>query len=247
MNRLVLVLWLIAAVSGLHAQEDEAAPTATVAIASQRVFRGVKCSGASGQGSFQVARDTWRMGAEFIQPFDHDEPDEGNLNADYGWHATKQLKLEASVTSRWFSKMPPGATRYSFEAGISAAWTLPKDFSLELAAFHDWRLKADTLQATVNYSMPLKSLGAYLEWSASVGTATARDLRPAAVGSSAPVRDAYSYYTASVRLPYRIGPHSMLVTGVHLAKTDNQSPFWSPIGARSGTRVWAELGLSFDF
>ena len=247
MKRLVLVLLLIAAVSGLHAQEDDAASTVTVGLSSQRIVRGVKQSSAGGQGSFEVVKDAWRIGAEVIQPFDRDEPGEGNLTAAYTWHATKQLRLEASITPRWFSNVPPGATKHSVEAGVSAAWTLPHDFSFELAAFHDWRLKAETLQATLNYSMPLKRLGAYLEWSASVGSASARDLRPDAVGSPAPVRDGYTYYTASVRLPYRIGPHSTLVAGAHLAKTAHQSPLWSPIDARGGTRAWVELGLNFDF
>lgn len=231
----------------MHAQEDEIATLSSVTLASRRIFRGVERSGAGGQGSFQVARDAWRIGAEVIQPFDGDEPGEGNLTAAYEWHANKQLKFEAIVAPRWLSNVPTGATKHAVEVGVSAAWALPHDFSFELAAFHDWRLKADTLQATLNYSMPLKRLGAYLEWSASVGSASARDLRPDAVVSSAPVRDGYTYCTASVRLPYRIGPHSTLVAGAHLAKTDHQSPFWSPIDARGGTRAWVELGLNFDF
>ena len=245
MKCLVLVSLLITAVSGLQAQEDEVAPKATDAIVSQRVFRGVERSGAGGQGSFQIAKDAWRIGAEIVRPFDRDESGEGNLSAAYAWKATLQLKLEASVIQRWFSEMSLGATKQSSEAGITSAWTLPNGFTLELAGYHDWRIKGDTLQAALNYSMPLKSLGAYLEWSVSVGNSSARDLRPDAAGPS--IRDSYSYYTASVRLPYRIGAHSALVAGLHLAKSEGQSPLWSPIAARSGTRAWVELGLNFDF
>lgn len=245
MRRLVLVLLLLPAVSRLHAQEDEVATNASVGLSSRRVFRGVEQAGPSVTGAFQVARDNWRLGAEIGHPFDRDEPGEGNLTAAYLWKVTKQFKLEAIVTPRWSIDPLPGATKHSFEAGVSAAWELPSGLKIELAGFHDWRLKADTLQATVNYSQPLKSLGAYLEWSASIGTSSARDLRPDAVG--APIRDSYSYYSASVRLPYRISSRSTLVGGLHVAESGNQSRFWSPISASGRFQVWFDLGLSVDF
>ncbi len=245
MRRLFLVLLLLAAVSGLHAQEEETVATSTVSLTSQRVFRGVKQAGAGAEGTFQVARNSWRVGADISQPFDRDEPAEANLHAAYAWKISEQFKLEAVVKQRWFSEVPPGATKHSFEAGLSAAWTLPNGFGVELAGYHDLRLKADTLQATVNYSMPLKNLGAYLEWSASVGTSTARDLLPDTAG--APVRDGYNYYSASVRLPYRMSAQTTFVTGLHVAKSDGQSRFWSPILARGGVKAWIDLGLSFDF
>lgn len=247
MNRLALVLMLIVAVSGLHAQDDEAATAATVGLSSLRVVRGVKQSGAAGQGSFEVVRDSWRIGAAIAQPFDRDEAGEGSVNAGYMWQANRKLKFEAILTPRWFSNVPSGATKRSLETGLAASWILTNEFTLELAASHDWRLKAETLQATLNYSMPLKRLGAYLEWSATMGTAFARDLRPDAVGSPAPVRDGYAYYVASVSLPYRIGAHSTVVAGLHLAKNTNQSALWSSIGAPGGTHAWVELGLNFDF
>jgi len=245
MSRLVLVLSLLAAVSGLYAQEDEPATNASVGLSSRHVFRGVESAGAGATGSFQVRRDNWRVGGDISRPFDRDEPGEGTLTAAYAWKATKQFKLEAVVMPRWSIDPLPGATKHSFEAGVSANWELPSGFTVELAGFHDWRLKADTLQATLNYSQPLKNLGAYLEWSASIGTSSARDLRPDAVGT--PIRDSYSYYSASVRLPYRISGRSTLVGGLHVAESDNQSRLWSPIAASGGFRVWFDVGLSVDF
>ena len=245
MRRLVLVLLLLPAVSGLHAQEDEVATNASAGLSSRHVFRGVEHTGAGATGVIQVTRDNWRVGADISQPFDRDEPGEGTLTTAYAWKPTKQFKLEAIMTPRWSIDSPPGATKRSFEAGVSAAWELPNGFTVELAGFHDWRLKADTLQATLNYSQPLKSLGAYLEWSASIGTSSARDLRPDAVGT--PIRDSYSYYSASVRLPYRISGRSTLVAGLHVAESINQSRFWSPISASGGFQVWFDVGLSVDF
>jgi hypothetical protein len=205
----------------------------------------VEYAGAGATGAFQVTADNWRLAADISQPFDRDEPGQGALTAAYAWKATKQFKLEASVMPRWSIDPLPGATKRWFEAGISIAWESPGGVTLELAGFHDWRLKADTLQATVKYSQPLKNLGAYLEWSASIGTSSARDLRPDAAG--APIRDAYSYYSASVRLPYRISSRSTLVGGLHVAESGNQSRFWSPISASGGFQVWFDLGLSVDF
>ena len=245
MIRLALVLSLLVAVSELHAQEDEVVTSISGGLSSRRVFRGVEQSGAGVAGTFQVARDSWRVGADISQPFDRDEPGEGSLIAAYGWKVTQQFKLEAVVMPRWTIEPPSGATRHSFETGLSAAWTLPNGLTVELAGLHDWRLEANTAQATVKYSQPLKKLGAYLEWSASIGTSGARDLRPDAVG--APVRDSYSYYCGSVQLPYRIGARTTLVGGLHVAETDSQSRFWSPISAQGGFRAWFDLGLSIDF
>ena len=245
MSRLVLVLSLLVAVSGLHAQEDDTTTTASAAVATRRVFRGVEQAGAGATGAFQVGRDGWQLGANISHPFDRDEPGEGDLTGAYVWKPTKLFKLEASVTPRWSINPLPGGTKHSFEAGVSAAWELPSGLTVELAGFHDWRLRADTVQATVNYSQPLKNLGAYLEWSASIGTSSARDLRPDAVGT--PIRDSYSYYCASVRLPYRISSRSALVGGLHMAESDNQSSVWSPISSSGGFRVWFDLGLSVDF
>ena len=245
MSRLVLVLLLLAAVNRLHAQDDETASTATGRLSSQRLFRGVKQLGACAEGEFQVTRNGWRVDAEFSQPFDRDEPGEGNLSASCAWKSAERLKLEAVVMERWYSKVSPGVTKHSFEGGLSAKWTLANGFVMDLAGFHDARLKADTVEATLNYSMPLKSLGAYLEWSASIGTSKARDLLPDAAGL--PVRDGYTYYAASVRLPYRICAQTTLAVGLHVSESDNQSRSWSPIGARGGAYAWIDLGLSSDF
>ena len=245
MRRLVLVSSLLAAVCGLNAQEDETVTAPAISLVSRSVFRGVEQSGAGAQGTFQVSRNAWRVGMAVVQPFDHHDPREVDFNAAYVWKATERINLEAVLKQRWFTEVPPGATKDSFEAGLSAAWSPASGWVVELAGFHDCRLKADTVQVTANYSMPLKNLGVYLERSASLGTSSARDLRPDAPGG--PIRDSYSYYTASVRLPYRIGAHTKLVAGLYIAETDGQSLFWSPIAAPGGFQAWAELGLSLDF
>ena len=187
MSRLVLVFSLLAAVSGLYAQDDEAVVSTSVGLSSRLVWRGVESGRAAATGGLQVARDGWRVGADISQPFDRAEPGEGKIHASYGWKWAKSLKLEASVTPRWLTNTLSGATKHSGEAGLSAAWELQSGFSAELAGFYDWRLKANTLAATVNYSQPLKNLGAYLEWSATAGMSSARDLRPDTVGAA--IRD----------------------------------------------------------
>lgn len=205
----------------------------------------MKYAGAGTAVAVQDWRGGWRLMAEFSQPFDRDEPAEVRFRGAYHWNVSKQIAVEAIVLPRWAINPPPDTTQRACDMGLSVGWELPSGFKLELAALYDWRLEARTLEATLNYSQPLKSLGAYLEWSASVGTAGARDLRPDVAG--APVHDNYSYYSASVRLPYRISGRSTVVGGLHFAESLNQSRFWSPISARSGCHVWCELGLSVDF
>ena len=245
MRRTALVLSLLALVSGLHAQEGETVATTAIAFASQRVFRGVEQTGAGAQGTFLLARDAWRLGVAICQPFDRHQTGEEDFEAAYAWKVTGRFKLEGILKPRWFSDVPPGGTRSAFEAGLSAEWTLPDGWAVELAGFHDFRFKADTLQVSVNYSMPLKSLGAYLEWNASIGTSYARNLLPDAPGPA--IHDSYRFYGASVRLPYRIGAQTTLAAGWHIAESDGQNRAWSPIAARGGLRTWVDLGLSIDF
>ena len=60
-------------------------------------------------------------------------------------------------------------------------------------------------------------------------------------------RDAYAYYGADVRLPYRVAMHWLLIAEAHLTGTVNQSRAWSPLGRGAGSRGSLNLSARFEF
>jgi len=246
MFRLPLILLLLASIGRLHAQDDDEWKTvAGAGYASERVFRGVERSGAAAQGSVSISGDGFRGSVWTSQPFGRSEPGEIDLHAGYAARVTGQLTVEMMAIQYVFSSPAPGATRQSTEAGVQATWTSSGGVSATLAGYHDFRLRADTVQAGATYSLPLKSFGAFLDLDAFAGCARGSDLLPDSVGG--PVSDAYSYFGMGATLPYRVGAHTTVVAGVHFTDTNGQSRRWSPIGAAGGARGWVSLAVNVDF
>lgn len=244
MKRFLLTgLLLFATVA--RAGEREPATTASAGILSQRIEEGVKHADVGMNGEVQLIREDWSFEIETFQPFDRSDPVAGRLRAAYSWETGSRSRLEAFVTPHWSEQVQTGATRRTIEAGLAASWNSPTGWGVELSAAQEFRRRAQHVQLVLNYSMPLKNLGAYLDWSGRLGVIAADDFRPDAAGPAH--RDSYLYYEASLRLPYRIGGRTTLLAGAHLSGTSSQDPGWSPVSARGRTRIWFELGLNVDF
>jgi hypothetical protein len=240
----ILLVFLAGAVR-LRAQGEEWRPTAEIGYASRQVWRGVERAGDSVETALAVARGGFRGEVRLAEPFAGGEPGEVEARAGYGFQPGNPLTFEASVSQFFFSDVPPGATRRSTEAGLRAAWTLREGIAPSLAYYHDFRLRADTVEAALDHEVPLPRLGAFLELRFYAGASRAKDVRPDAPGPRR--RDSYRYWGATARLPYRVGEHTTWVLGVQLAGSENQSRFWSPVGQGSGTRGGVNLAVSFDF
>lgn len=230
----------------LWAQTEEGpALRADFDYATQYVVRGVKRTGASAQASVEVVRDNLRAGVGGNLPFRAGEERETHLNAAYFWHATKELTLEASAEQYWYGKGPADGTRHSFETGLTATVAPINGFIPSLVYYHDFRLRADTLQASFAHSIALTGLGAFLDLSLFAGWATGDDWRPDAPGLRR--HDSYRYWGVEAHFPYRVGPHSTIVAGLHYADAAGRSPTNGPYGPASGQKFWSTLGVSLDF
>jgi hypothetical protein len=243
--RAAFVLLLLVALSRLPAQDDEWKATTGIGCASERVFRGVERSGGAAQASAEITGYGFEGSIWTSQPFKGGEPGETDLSAGYAFKIPGQFTLEATVTQYLFAMTKPGATRRSTEAGLQASWTANSSLTAAIACFHDFRLGADTVQATAGYSVALKRVGAYLELKSFAGWVNGTNLRPDATGPR--LRDAYGYYGADAQLPYRVGGHTTFVAGVHFSEAVGQSRLWSPIGVPGGARTWASFAVNFDF
>jgi hypothetical protein len=241
----LLSLALVFPLSATLGAQDELATTGDIGYASRRVFRGVERSSDAMQASASVAKAGWRGTLWSSFPFEGSEPDEVNLNVGYTAKLSDTLSVGIDATQFWFGHALAGATKQSFEAGVEATWTARDSLTLTLAYHRDFRLKADSIQGSLGYSLPLTKLGAFLELSAFAGWVDGSDIRPDASGPA--VGDGYGYFGAEAYLPYRIGSQTTVLAGVHFADSVSQSRFWSPIGAGGGSRGWVTLSVSFDF
>jgi uncharacterized protein (TIGR02001 family) len=240
-------LFLAALLAGAPAMPAEEVPlvSADLGYASKYVFRGIEKTGAATQGGLEFSRDNFRAGLSTNQPFRRGEGDETNLSAAYSGPVGEGMTLEASVRNYWRNGGPAGDTRHSFEAGVAATLPPIKGFTPSVAYYHDFRLQADTVQAALAYSIALTSIGAFLDLNLFAGGSAGDDWRPDATGPHR--HDSYGYWGAEANLPYRIGPHSTLVAGLHYAGTQGRSATNGPFGLSAGQNLWVTLGVNLDF
>ena len=240
-------LFLAVLLVGVPALLAEEIPlvSADLGYASRYVFRGVEKTGVSTQAGLGFSQDNLSGGLWTNQPFQRREGNEVNLNGAYSRQVGKSLTIEASARNYWLDGGPVGATKHSFEAGISATLAPINGFTPGVAYYHDFRLQADTTQATLAYSIALTGIGAFLDLNLFAGYSTGDDWRPDASGPNR--HDSYGYGGAEAHLPYRIGLHSTLVAGLHYTEASGRSPANGPFGLSRGQNLWFTLGVNLDF
>lgn len=244
LNISVLGLGLLAWTPG-WTQEAPPPLRVDVAYASGYVFRGVERAGVSVQAAVEFNRDRLRGGIWVNQPFDRGDTREVNLNAAYTWQPADGFTLEASVAHAWFDEVPGGGVDRSFETGLTATLAPAGGFTPSFAYYHDFRLRADTMQASVARSIALTKLGAFLELNFFAGWTSGDDWRPDAPGLRR--HDSYGYWGGAVHLPYRVGAHTTVVAGLHYADSFGRSATNGPFGRASSGNLWAAFGVTFDF
>ncbi len=227
------------------AQEEAPLLRVDLAYASSYVFRGVERARDSVQTAVEFNRDNFRGGLWANQPFSRGDPREVNLNAAYAWRPAESLTLEASVAHAWFDNVPGGGVKRSLEAGLSATLAPAGGFTPSLVYYHDFRLHVDTVQASLARSIALTKLGAFLELNFFTGWVSGDNWRPDAPGPRR--QDSYGYWGGEAHVPYRVGPHSTVVTGLHYADSFGRSITNGPFGRAARGKLWVTLGVNLDF
>lgn len=227
------------------AQEEVPLLRVDLAYASSYVFRGVERAGDSAQTAVEFNRANFRGGLWVNQPFGRGDPREVALNAAYAWRPADALTLEASVAHTWFDRVPGGGVERSLETGLSATLAPVEGFTPGLTYYHDFRFRADTVQASLARSIALTKLGAFLELNFFTGWVSGDNWRPDAPG---PRRaDSYGYWGGEAQVPYRVGPHSTVVAGLHYADSFGRSITDGPFGRAGHGKLWITLGVNLDF
>ena len=228
-----------------HAQDGELTLVATTGVASGYAYRGVERSSTAWQAGLEGKLDGWRGRLWSNRPLDSAEPGELQSSLGYVWPAAGGLEVQAWGTHFWYVDGPGnGAAAHSFEAAVQLEWNMRSGWRPGLGFAYDIRYRSRAVEASLAYDVALPNLGTYLELRIYGGCVAAKNVLPDTTGAG--ISDAYNYFGADVRLPYRIAPHWVLLAEAHLTGTVNQSRVWSPLGRGSGARGLLNLAVRFE-
>jgi uncharacterized protein (TIGR02001 family) len=191
--------------------------TATAAMVSQYMFRGLRLSDGGLQPSVEVATGSLVLGAWGNFPLDGDKvPDSSDPEIDlYGSYTIPLedgITLAPGFTSYHFPNAPTSAGFYrsTFEPNIALSWTMADGVKLTPKIYYDLVLKGPTYEVTALYAVPLKDIGSELDFTATYG---GYKWEEAANDASPDVKAWGQYWLFGVAAPFQITPKSKLVLG----------------------------------
>lgn len=241
-----LMALLFAAAGEAFAQAGvEPGLVATGEFVSERMHRGLEQADQSAHVGVAWRGEAWNASWNAFVPVRSDDPAEWQLAGGWGRSLGENLSFETSLRWSHFTRVQGGMAEDTLEAGVAAAWLLPREVKLGAAAFRDFTLKATTVEGSLAYSHALTKLGAYLDLRGFLGWSEGDDWRPR--GAGPPVAGGYGYFGAEAALPYRIGELTSVVLGVAYTEAWNARDE-GHLPARGGRRnlVW-RFGVTFEF
>ncbi|MBA4137751.1 MAG: hypothetical protein C0518_10585 [Opitutus sp.] len=216
------------------------------ATALTRFMRhGVERADESFQPGVWLASESLKLGAWANFPLSDTRSHELALNAAYT-HAFGDAgtTLTADVTHFHLRDARNGHPGHTAELTLALAQPAGPGRVI-VSVTRDVKREADLGEIAYVGEWALRNWGAFLNYRFYVGSMSARDVLPNLPGAK--IADAYTFHGVDLTLPYRIGGATVLTAGVHYAGTQGQRPFWSPINARVGGKIWATLGATYEF
>ena len=246
MKNIIYVIAALSASAGLNAAASTPSYSITsdFTYASEYIFRGVANAGNSFQPSLEFTQGDLSLGLWTSQPVTKHENNEIDLYGSYGYKVSNALKLEGIVTSYNYPEAGGGQTKNSIEGGLGATFTAGA-FSPSVYYYYDFKLKANTLQGAVGYSLPLEAIGTSVDTSIYIGSVDARDTAPDAAGPA--VRESYGYYGVDVSVPYKLSSNATWTIAGHYAENRNLAGVGGPTGTLGKRNLWFTTGISIGF
>lgn len=210
---------------------------------SRFVHHGIERAGPSVRPAAWLETEGLRLGSWMTFPVDDTRSHEFALVAN-AWHTfSTGTKVEFDVTHYHLRDARDGHPGHTAELTLTIAQPIGPG-RVEASYLRDVNREGEVGELAYAGEWPLKTLGAFMHYRFYVGAKSARDvlphLRPA-------VRDGYSFHGADFSVPYRIGGETVVTAGLHFAGTVGARPFWSPVRASSGAKVWCSLAASRSF
>lgn len=241
----LLLVAAIATLRGLGQPAAEPGIAVQVEFLSERIFRGLERGDETVSAGVSWRGESWRAAWRGHAPLRSEAPAEWNLEG--GWLARPggRVAVEALATWSHYPRARGGMAPDTFELGVRAWWTLPREVMVGLGGFHDLTLEATTGEASVLHSVALTRLGAYLDLRAFLGWSEARDWRPRAAGACR--AGGYGYFGADATLPYRIGEFTSVVVGLGYSEAWNARDAGAYPDAGGRHNLTGRVGVTFDF
>ncbi len=200
--------------------------TSDFSYTSEYVFRGIKNSNAAFQGSVEVGQDDVRLGIWTSQPIDSKGQDNNEIDvyAGYKLKLSRDLTADFVGTYYYYPEATNGQTHHSYEVGIGGIYNLGglspafQGFSASLYYYYDFRLKAQTIQPSLGYSLALTDFGTSIDFNVFAGQVSSHEMAPDVEGSS--VRESWTYYGIGVNIPYKLAENAQVHIGASLSQND---------------------------
>lgn len=201
--------------------------TSDFSYTSEYVFRGVKYSNAAFQGSVEVGQDDVRVGVWTSQPMNSKSyANETDFYAGYKVKLDRDLTADFVATYYYYpeSNSDLKQTHHTYELGVGGTYDLGglnpgfAGVSTSLYYYYDFRLKAQTVQLSFGYSLPLTDFGTSLDFSVFGGNVSTHDVAPDADGTA--IKEAYTYYGIGVNIPYKLAENAQVHIGASYSSHD---------------------------
>lgn len=219
-------------VGGVALAEGESTYAVTVDFpyVSKYVFRGVEIAGDSFQPSVEVSTGSLYLGVWANAPINnqHDFGLSKELDFYVGYtpKLTENISADIGVTYYWYHRYDGPGADDSIEMFAGLNMTVG-NFTPSAYIYRDIDLEVTTLQTSVGYSIPLKSLGTSLDLSATFG------------GVIPDTGEVYCFYAAGVNVPVKLSDLVKLNFGLTYTENDLDN------GEDPG--LWATVGVAANF
>ncbi|WP_404424732.1 TorF family putative porin [Nibricoccus sp. IMCC34717] len=236
MKKTILLLAALSVAAGLRAEEAKSTYSVTTdfSYTSKYVFRGLKLTDEAFQPSVEVSAGDAYIGVWTSQPVTKNQSNEVDVYGGYKFKASEELTFEAVGTYYLYPEARSGQVHESYEAGVGATYTVA-GISTTVNAYYDFRLEAQTYQASVGYSLPIKDLGTSLDFTVNYGVVGAKNF------DTLGQHESYNYWGADVSLPYKLSEKATAVAAVHYGDTRQIAV------SGDSDNIWYSLGISVGF
>lgn len=231
MKKTAIILAALLTGASLSRADEAAASSYSVAVdfpyASKYVFRGIQYAEDSFQPSIKVTSGGAYVGLWTNQPITKNIDNEIDLYGGYNFAIANGWSLDLGGTFYYYPEADTnaGLLEHTFEGYVGLTGTV-QGVSLGLYAYNDFDLEAFTVQGNIGYSIPIDAKTS-ANLSASVGNVSPD------VGSD------YTYYSASLQIPYKLTDTATLTGGVNWASHD--------LSGVDDNHVWVNVGLTVTF
>lgn len=231
MKKTALIIAALVASSVSYAQGVTAKPSYSVttdfSYTSEYVFRGIKNSNAAFQGSVEVGQDDARIGVWTSQPINSKGEDLNEIDfyAGYKLKLSRDLTADLVGTYYYYPEATGGITHHSYEIGVGGIFNLEglspafKGASTSLYYYYDFRLKSQTVQASLGYSLALTDIGTSIDFNVFAGGVATSNYYPD-VQSTDDTSESWNYYGIGVNIPYKLAENAQVHVGASLTQND---------------------------